>query len=186
MGSVNHIRFVGHAVSEGRRFRPRRHGLVAKRLKRVLLALTLLMTLASVPVHARKPVPHAQSTLTERNRAIITDFADLFYRRKDVKAAFEKYVAPDYIQHNPGVADGRDAAITALSPMFARPDSRFDVKRIIVDGNLAVIHLHGQARADTAGGAVTDIYRLADGKIVEHWDVLQPMPTASKNPHPMF
>lgn len=124
--------------------------------------------------------------LTERNRTIITDFADLFYRRKDVKAAFEKYVAPDYIQHNPGIADGRDAAITALSPMFARPDSSFDVKRIIVDGDLAVIHLHGRSRADQPGGAVTDIYRLADGKIVEHWDVLQPMPTASKNPHPMF
>lgn len=186
MGGFSEIGFLGSVKSNARWSRPRRDGQVAKSLKRLLLAVTLIVPLASVPVQAHEPVPNAQTTLTERNRAIITDFADLFYRRKDVKAAFEKYVAPDYIQHNPGVADGRDAAITALSPMFGHPGSRFDVKRIIVDGDLAVIHLHGRARADQAGGAVTDIYRLANGKIVEHWDVLQSMPTASKNPHPMF
>lgn len=120
------------------------------------------------------------------NRAVIADFADLFYAKRQVRTAFMKYVAPDYIQHNPGIADGRDAAIAALEPMFSGKDARFDVKRILVDGDYAMIHLHGRASLDNAGGAVADIYRLKDGKIVEHWDVLQPMPASSKNPHPMF
>ena len=49
-----------------------------------------------------------------------------------------------------------------------------------------MIHLHGQPDPASRGGAVADIYRLKDGKIVEHWDVLQPVPETSANPHPMF
>ena len=123
---------------------------------------------------------------TERNRAVIGDFATLFYTQRNVRAAFAMHVAPDYIQHNPGIADGRDAAMVALEPMFAREGARFEVKHILVDGNLAAIHLFGRGDPRTAGAAVADIYRLEDGKIVEHWDVLQPMPAASANPHPMF
>ncbi len=123
---------------------------------------------------------------TEENRRIVQDFARAFYHEKDVKRAFETYVAPDYIQHNPGIADGREAAIAALAPMFATPGARFEVKRIIVDGNFAVIHLFGQGDPKTRGAAVADIYRLDNGRIVEHWDVLQPIPPSSANPHPMF
>lgn len=128
----------------------------------------------------------ASADETERNRAIVQDFARLFYQEKDVKQAFETYVVPDYIQHNPGIADGRDAAVAALAPMFAAAGARFEVKRIIVDGDFAVIHLFGQGNPATPGAAVADIYRLKDGKIVEHWDILQPMPAKSANPHPMF
>jgi len=123
---------------------------------------------------------------SNRNRAAIEDFATLFYERRDVRAAFEKHVAPDYIQHNPGIADGREAAIEALEPMFSRTGARFEVKRILVDGDLAAIHLFGQGDPATRGAAVADFYRLENGKIVEHWDVLQPMPETSANKHPMF
>lgn len=123
---------------------------------------------------------------TERNRKVVQDFARIFYAEKDVRRAFETYVVPDYIQHNPGIADGRDAAIAALAPMFSAPGARFEVKRILVDKDMAVIHLFGQGNPATPGAAVADIYRLKDGKIVEHWDILQPMPEKSANPHPMF
>lgn len=125
-------------------------------------------------------------SLTEDNRRVITAFADLFYRQKNVRAAFEAHVVPDYIQHNPGIADGRAAAIAVLEPKFSKPGATFDIKRILVDGNLAAIHLHGRLSLDSPGGAVADLYRLENGKIVEHWDVLQPMPERSANPHPMF
>lgn len=132
-------------------------------------------------------VSNAQArTLTERNRAIVRDFARTFYAERDVERAFLKHVAPDYIQHNPGIPDGRQAAIDALKPMFSRAGARFDVKRIIVDGDMAVIHLFGRGDPATSGAAVADIYRLKGGKIVEHWDILQPMPVKSANPHPMF
>ncbi len=128
----------------------------------------------------------AEPDPSDRNRAVIEDFATLFYERRDVRAAFEKHVAPDYIQHNPGIADGREAAIEALEPMFSRKGARFEVKRILVDGDLAAIHLFGQGDPATRGAAVADFYRLENGKIVEHWDVLQPMPETSANAHPMF
>lgn len=123
---------------------------------------------------------------TERNRAVVTDFARLFYAEKRVRDAFVAHVAPGYIQHNPGIADGRDAAIAALEPKFSRPEARFEVQRILVDGDHALIHLRARSDAAARGAAVADIYRLKDGKIVEHWDVLQPVPETSANPHPMF
>jgi predicted SnoaL-like aldol condensation-catalyzing enzyme len=123
---------------------------------------------------------------TERNRALMTVFAQKFYGERDVRGAFEAYVAADYIQHNPGIADGRDAAIKALEPLFSRPGAQFDVKRIIVDGDMAVIHLRGRSSPSERGGAVADIYRLKDGKIVEHWDVIQPIAETTISPHPYF
>ena len=145
------------------------------------LTLTLAVVLL-VSACAGPPQPDR----TEENRRVIQDFAKIFYQEKDVKRAFETYVVTDYIQHNPGIADGRQAAIDALSPMFSSPGARFDVKRIVVDSEYAVIHLFGRGDPKTAGAAVADIYRLKDGKIVEHWDILQPMPDKSANPHPMF
>jgi predicted SnoaL-like aldol condensation-catalyzing enzyme len=130
--------------------------------------------------------PAAATPVLADNRRIVDDFVRIFYGERDVRRAFMTYVAPDYIQHNPGIADGRDAAIAALAPMFARPGARFVVKRILVDGDLAMIHLHGRGDPTTAGAAVADIYRLKNGRIVEHWDVIQPMPKSSANPHPMF
>lgn len=125
-------------------------------------------------------------SLTEDNRRVILAFADLFYRQKKVRAAFEAHVVANYIQHNPGIADGREAAILALEPKFSQPGATFDIKRILVDGSLAAIHLHGRLSPEAPGGAVADLYRLEGGKIVEHWDVLQPVPDRAANPHPMF
>jgi predicted SnoaL-like aldol condensation-catalyzing enzyme len=122
------------------------------------------------------------------NRAIIEKFADLFYRQKNVAEAFATYVAPDYVQHNPGLTDGRDAAIAALTPLFAREDHAFMVERILVDGDFAAIHIRvtSPTPPGTHGAAVVDLYRLAHGKIVEHWDVIQLVPEKSANAHPMF
>ncbi len=120
------------------------------------------------------------------NRAIVTDFARLFYVERDVQGAFATYVARDYIQHNPGLADGRDAAVAALAPMFADRTKSFEIKRILVDGDMAVIHIHVRPTPASRGASVFDMYRLKGGKIVEHWDAIQPVPEKSANPHPMF
>jgi predicted SnoaL-like aldol condensation-catalyzing enzyme len=125
-------------------------------------------------------------SLTEQNRQIVEAFADIFYRQKDVRKAFMEYVSDNYIQHNPNILDGREAAIDMLEPKFSNPEASFDIKRILVDGDLAVIHLHGKMSKTHLGGAVADFFRLENGKIVEHWDVLQPVPENAVNPHPMF
>lgn len=141
---------------------------------------------AKTSVLSQMNIAPKNGKMTEKNRKIIEDFADIFYRQKDVEKAFMKYVAEDYVQHNPNILDGREAAITALKPKFSNPEAVFDIKRIIVDGNLAVIHVHGRMNKSQLGGAVADFYRLENGKIVEHWDVLQPVPEKAINPKAMF
>ena len=127
-----------------------------------------------------------EDTLTERNRAVVLDFVDLFYRQRRVREAFEKHIGDPYVQHNPNILDGREAAIVALEPKFSAPGAQFDVKRVLVDGDLAMVHLHARLSPGSPGGAVADLFRLADSKIVEHWDILQPVPENCANPHPMF
>ena len=119
------------------------------------------------------------------NRAIVTEFARLFYTERDVEAAFAGFVVEDYIQHNPTIADGRDAAVQALVGKFSTPGASFDIQRIIVDGDLALIHVKATFPGNPVA-AVADIYRLEGGKVVEHWDVLQRMPDEVANEHPMF
>jgi predicted SnoaL-like aldol condensation-catalyzing enzyme len=119
------------------------------------------------------------------NREIVHDFAEIFYHERDVRRAFEKHVSDHYIQHNPTMEDGREAAIVALHDKFSHPNARFEIKKILVDGDLAVVHV----RAFPMGGkeaSVADFFRLSDGKIVEHWDVLQLVPETAQNSNGMF
>lgn len=120
------------------------------------------------------------------NRAAFEAFCELFYTRKRVAEAFAFLVADDYIQHNPNVQDGPEPAIEMLTPKFdGSPDARFEIQRILVDGDLAMVHVKA-TRPGAPAAAVADIYRFRDGKIVEHWDVLQPVPESAANDHPMF
>jgi predicted SnoaL-like aldol condensation-catalyzing enzyme len=118
-------------------------------------------------------------------RAFFEGFVDLMYRRRDVRTAFDTYVAEDYVQHNPGLPDGRDAARDPLARMFADPGFSPEVVRLLVDGDLCAVHL----RISRDGGpvaAVVDLYRAAGDRVVEHWDVIQPWPATSANDHPLF
>jgi predicted SnoaL-like aldol condensation-catalyzing enzyme len=120
------------------------------------------------------------------DRAKFERFVDLFYTQKRVADAFAFLVADEYRQHNPTIADGPAAAIAALTPKFdGSPDARFEVQRILVDGDLAMVHVKA-TRPGNPPAAVADIYRFENGRIVEHWDVLQPMPANPVHDHPMF
>ena len=123
---------------------------------------------------------------TEQNRQIISEFIELFYKQKKVRKAFDEYVSEQYIQHNPSIDNGKEAAIEMLEPKFSNPEATFEVKRVLVDGDLAAIHLNGKLSANTLGLAVVDLYRIEDGKIREHWDVLEHVPSDSANNNTMF
>jgi len=149
---------------------------------RFALAAALLAVTALQPATARA-AHHARHL---SNREIVTRFVNLFCDHH-VREAFMTYVAPNYIQHNPLAADGRDAAIAAIEPFFAnQPNLRCEIQRILVDGNLAAVHYRLRSNPTERGAAVVDILRLENGRIVEHWDVFQPVPEHSNNPHPMF
>lgn len=124
--------------------------------------------------------------MTTDNRASFEQFVDIFYRRKRVGEAFAFLVSDAYRQHNPTIPDGPAAAVAALTRMFdGSPDARFEVQRILVDGDLAMVHVRA-SRPGSPDAAVADIYRFEDGRIVEHWDVLQPVPPNPVHDHPMF
>ena len=106
---------------------------------------------------------------------MVTQFARQFYDERDVVGAFTRFVAPDYIQHNPTIADGRDAAIAALVPTWAKPELQLTVRSILIDDDTAVLLIDGQFGA-VVRFAVVDIYRVDDDMIVEHWDVKQEFP----------
>jgi predicted SnoaL-like aldol condensation-catalyzing enzyme len=118
-------------------------------------------------------------------RAFFEGFVDLMYRRRDVRTAFDTYVAEDYVQHNPGLPDGRDAARDPLARMFADPGFSPEVVRLLVDGDLCAVHLR-ISRDGVPVAAVVDLYRAAGDRVVEHWDVIQPWPATSANDHPLF
>jgi predicted SnoaL-like aldol condensation-catalyzing enzyme len=124
--------------------------------------------------------------MTTDNRASFEQFVDIFYRRKRVGEAFAFLVSDAYRQHNPTIPDGPAAAVEALTPKFdGSPDARFEVQRSLVDGDLAMVHVRA-SRPGSPDAAVADIYRFEDGRIVEHWDVLQPVPPNPVHDHPMF
>jgi predicted SnoaL-like aldol condensation-catalyzing enzyme len=118
-------------------------------------------------------------------RALVEAFVDLMYRRRDVRTAFDTYVAEDYVQHNPGLPDGRDAAREPLAQMFDDPGFAPEVVRLLVDGDLCAVHLR-ISRDGSPVAAVVDLYRWDGDHVVEHWDVIQPWPATSANDHPLF
>ena len=146
-----------------------------------VLNLSVVLALSATPAHA------ADAKCKYTAKQVVENFSQLFFIEKKPVEAYMLWVAPDYVQHNPIATDGRDAAIKALGPIFAQnPDLKVDIKRIVGDDVHVAVHYHSVMQPGTKGFAAVDLFRVKDCKIVEHWDVIQPMPTSSANPHPMF
>ena len=116
----------------------------------------------------------------ERNKENAIAFYDLMFNDCDPAEAIEEYVGSEYIQHNPHVADGKQAFIEDFERMSRQyPGKRVHFKRAIAGGNHAVLHCHQEWPGDYDYAGI-DIFRFDDeGKVAEHWDVLQVMPNAA-------
>jgi predicted SnoaL-like aldol condensation-catalyzing enzyme len=122
----------------------------------------------------------------EANKKIVVDFYNKGLNDKDFDAA-AKYLGPRYIQHNPGGGNGAQAFkafVTFLKEKF--PNSHNEIKRVIAEGDLVVLHVHSVRTPGERGRAIVDIFKVEDGKIVEHWDVIQDVPEKSANQNTMF
>jgi predicted SnoaL-like aldol condensation-catalyzing enzyme len=99
----------------------------------------------------------------------------------------DRYISPDYIQHSPMAAPGRDSLKAFLRMVrAASPNSSQKLLRAFVDGDHVILHYHVKKDPADRGFVVMDIFRLTDGMVVEHWDCVQDVPAHSPNPISMF
>lgn len=128
----------------------------------------------------------ADSNDLEANKKLVVAFYNAAINQKDYDAAI-KYLGDEYKQHNPTAADGKAGLKAFIEFLKARyPAQRGEIKRVIAEGDLVALHVHSTRGDGTPGRAIVDIFRVENGKVVEHWDVIQDIPQKAANPNGMF
>ena len=156
-------------------------------MKRPLLFAALLFVVSLSGCATTTAAECDDAAKEARNKEIVVAFYDAAINDKDFEKA-SQYLGDVYIQHNPMAADGPEGLKAFLD--FAKANlSTFKVefKRVLADGDFVMVHVHAKSGPDDRGSAVMDIFRLTeDGKVVEHWDVLQVVPDEMAHDNGMF
>jgi predicted SnoaL-like aldol condensation-catalyzing enzyme len=150
--------------------------------RRMLIACTAMVAAFILT----PPALAADAKQMEENKKTVRALYEAALNKKDFEEA-SKYLGSKYIQHNPVAADGPEGLkgfIAFLKDKF--PNNRSEIKRIFADGDYVIVHVHAVREPGTRGNAIIDIFRLEDGKVVEHWDVIQPIPEKAANNNGMF
>lgn len=161
-----------------------------KIIKPLILGSAVLLSLQMMScTNKTEPKPESakvnSNSEIESNKKIVLDFYQQMFGDKDLTAV-DKYITPEYIQHNPNVADGSEAFKKAAEGWFkGAPKTKIDVQHIAAEGDLVFLHIKN-TNPDGLLNSTIDIFRLKDGKIVENCDVHQDVPKKSENLHPMF
>jgi len=144
-----------------------------------IIPLLLLCSLSSVFAGNTTPSDDVK-------KQTVIDFYETALNQKNFEKA-KQYMGNQYIQHNPLAKDGIEGFgeyINYLKDTF--PYSHNAIKRVLVDGDYVILHVHSVTTPQTKGQAIIDIFRLEDMKIVEHWDVIQAIPETAANTNGMF
>ncbi len=125
--------------------------------------------------------------MTDQNKKLVHDFYDMAFNRHAPRAAAKLYIGERYIQHNPFVPNGVTPFVEHFEGYFREhPGSHVVFSHILAEGDLVVLHLNSKADEEDWGRAIVDIFRVEDGKIVEHWDVTQAVPEKTASGNTMF
>ena len=154
--------------------------MTSKTVKFGLAAMALLLA-SGLWAEATEESPAEQA-----NKKTVVAFYNAAINDKDFEAA-SAYLGDKYIQHNPLAADGPEGLKAFID--WAKVNAagfKVEFKRVLADGDFVVVHAHATNGPDDRGSAVMDIFRLENGKVVEHWDVIQPIPEKSMNDNTMF
>ena len=153
-------------------------------MNKALIFIAAIM-LAGTTTSANAQSPAAGLTKNPAGIAAV-EFLDLAVNQKNVDEAIAKYVAPPYTQHDPGIPDGVDGVRNGITGFLKQvPALHIEFKRVIVDGDFVAVYSLFQGLGEH-GTAVVDIFRVKNGKLVEHWDVKQPVPESAANKNTMF
>jgi predicted SnoaL-like aldol condensation-catalyzing enzyme len=149
---------------------------------RMTFAITALALVAMTPAALA-----ADAKQMEENKKTIAAFYDTVLNQKDFDKA-SQYLGPRYTQHNPTAADGPEGLKGFINNFLKAkfPNNKSEIKRIFADGDYVIVHVHAVREPGTRGNAIVDIFRLENGKVVEHWDVVQPIPETAANNNGMF
>ena len=154
-------------------------------------AAAVMLSACSAPVDritAHQGGDATAAVQTAANKKNAVDFYNQFFNQHDLSAA-ERYISPTtYIQHNPHVPNGRDAFVKTFEGIFKQnPQRQSTIKAAIAEGDLVALHVFSTTNLQDRGSAIVDIFRFdASGKIVEHWDVIQPVPEKTASGNGMF
>lgn len=152
-------------------------------LYRPMTALLFTALTATVAIAQQAPRNLAQE---EANRQLVVEFYHQNFNQHQVDQA-TKVMADDYIQHNPLVPNGKAPFVSFFKGFFANnPNAKSKIVRTAADGDLVWLHIHATNGENDRGQAIIDVFRVKDGKIVEHWDVIQDVPEKAANHNTMF
>lgn len=148
-------------------------------MKKVRMTLLLAACLFATTALA------GNSAKEETNKKLVTEFYEKVLNQKDI-AAIDKYVGP-YKQHNPMAPDGAEGLKGYIAYLKeSAPQFKAEIKRVLADGDFVILHVHAVPAPGAPGHAIVDIFKLANGKLVEHWDVIQEIPEKPANNNGMF
>jgi predicted SnoaL-like aldol condensation-catalyzing enzyme len=154
------------------------------------ISIMMVLAFLAVGIMAAADRLDAEKARLERNKQTVTAFYTTFMNDHDPEGAMKKYAGAEYRQHNPFVGDGKEAFIAFFKDLFQRhPGTRMEIKRAVAEGDFVVVHVHHLDPTGGKGRASMDWFRLdRNGKIVEHWDVMQWVPEDNEvlNKNTMF
>ena len=144
----------------------------------------MLRNLFLIPVLLFTCSSYANETLEDNKKLVVDFYNEVIFRGNPDPV--DKYIGDKYIQHNPTVADGKEGLLNLLNNMQKSDEPSGEIVRVVAEGDLVVLHVKSYHWPGPNGGAIIDIFRVEEGKIVEHWDVIQAIPSEPANSNTMF